>query len=157
MECHTIHHFSIKRFFPKHPTRTLHCEKTKFWIHLKTNCWWYITLSHSFSKFLLGNIEVVDIGCMMFAVVELHNLSRDYGLKSIVVIRKVWQCVLASETKINISFVFFHFFVPGILKHFCLKLNFYPYSLLPHVGKLKNWNFKVLAPNFLPRLNCVVH
>lgn len=56
-----------------------------------------LTLGQCLLIFLLSDIEVVDICCMVLAVVQLHDLSTDVRLKSTIVIREVRECVLLSR------------------------------------------------------------
>ena len=73
---------------------------------METNCSCDITLGQGLGEFLLGSIEIVDVGCVMFAVMELHNFGTDDWLKSIVGIRKLWQSVFDCSAE-KISFYIF--------------------------------------------------
>lgn len=52
------------------------------------------TLCQRFLVFLLCNVEVVDIGGMVLAVVQLHDLCVDVGLQGAIVICQIRECVL---------------------------------------------------------------
>ena len=45
---------------------------------------WDVILCNSISKLLLDHIEVVDIGLVVLAVVDLHNLRRDHLSRGII-------------------------------------------------------------------------
>ena len=67
---------------------------------LETNGRGYVGLGHSLGQFLLGDIEIVDVGCVVFAVVELHYLGTYHRLQGIVVVGKVGQSVLVPRAEI---------------------------------------------------------
>ena len=58
-----------------------------------------IILGHGLGQLLLRHVEVVDVGLMMLAVVELHDLGTDDGLQCVVVVGEVRQTVLAAHTE----------------------------------------------------------
>lgn len=58
--------------------------------------WFVLTLGQSLLIFLLRDIEVVDICCMVLAVMKLHNLSTDVRLKCTIVVCEVRESVLLS-------------------------------------------------------------
>ena len=64
-----------------------------------------IVLGHGLRQLLLGHVEVVDVGLVMLAVVELHDLGADDGLQGIVIVGKVGQAVLATHTEIMSSII----------------------------------------------------
>lgn len=45
---------------------------------------WTLTLGLSLLKLVTGHVQVVDVGCVMLGVVELHDLGRDDRLQSAV-------------------------------------------------------------------------
>ena len=55
------------------------------------------TLCKSFLVLVLRNVEVVDIGGVMLAVVQLHYLCVDVGLQGSIVIGQIRQRVLLSD------------------------------------------------------------
>ena len=63
---------------------------------METNHRGHVFLSDSLSQLLLSNVEVVDVGGVVLAVVELHDLGADDRLQGVVVVGKVGQAVLPS-------------------------------------------------------------
>ena len=57
-----------------------------------------VVLGHRLRQLLLGHVEIVDVGGVVLAVVQLHDLGADDGLQGVVVVWKVWQAVLGSHT-----------------------------------------------------------
>ena len=60
-----------------------------------------LTLVLSFGQLLLGNVEIVHIGGVVFGMMQLHNLSRDDRFQRIVVVGKVGQSVFATRVDQN--------------------------------------------------------
>ena len=63
---------------------------------METNHRGDVLLGHGLGQLLLGHVEVVDVGGVVLAVVELHDLRADDGLQGVVVVGKVGQAVLPS-------------------------------------------------------------
>merc|ERR1719333_2080570 len=63
---------------------------------METNHRGHVVLGDSLGRLLLGNVEVVDVGGVVLAVVELHDLGADDRLQGVVVVGKVGQAVLPS-------------------------------------------------------------
>ena len=61
-----------------------------------------VVLGHRLRQLLLGHVEVVDVGGVVLAVVQLHDLRADDRLQRVVVIGQVGQRVLAADTE-NVS------------------------------------------------------
>ena len=61
---------------------------------METNHRGHVVLGHSFGQLLLGHVEVVDVGGVVLAVVELHDLGADDRLQGVVVVGQVGQAVL---------------------------------------------------------------
>merc|ERR1719422_1463919 len=55
-----------------------------------------VVLGHSIRQLLLDHVEVVHVGLVVLAVVDLHNLGGDHWLQSVVVVRKIRQGVLSA-------------------------------------------------------------
>ena len=66
---------------------------------LEANSRGHIMLGHSLGQLLLGNIEVVDVCGVVFAVVKLHYLRTYHRLQCVVVIGQVREAVLATGTE----------------------------------------------------------
>merc|ERR1719384_2010763 len=64
---------------------------------IQTNHCRDVILSDSLSQLLLGNVEVVNVGGVVLAVVELHDLGADDRLQGVVVVGKVGEAVLPSH------------------------------------------------------------
>ena len=63
----------------------------------------HVALGRGLGELLLGHVEVVDVGCVVLAVVQLHDLGADDRLQRVVVIGQVGQRVLAADTENPIS------------------------------------------------------
>ena len=59
----------------------------------------HVALGRGLGELLLGHVEVVDVGGVMLAVVQLHDLGADDRLQRVVVIGQVGQRVLAADTE----------------------------------------------------------
>ena len=64
---------------------------------METNHRGHVVLSDSLGQLLLRHIEVVDVGGVVLAVVELHDLGADDRLQGVVVVGKVGEAVLPSH------------------------------------------------------------
>ena len=61
---------------------------------METNHRGHVVLGDSLGQLLLGNVEVVNVGGVVLAVVELHDLGADDRLQGVVVVGKVGEAVL---------------------------------------------------------------
>ena len=59
----------------------------------------HVALGRGLGELLLGHVEVVDVGGVVLAVVQLHDLGADDRLQRVVVIGQVGQRVLAADTE----------------------------------------------------------
>ena len=60
-----------------------------------------LTFGHSLGEFLLGDVQICDVGVVVLRVMQLHDLSGDDRLQRVVVVRQVWKGVLGSVKGCN--------------------------------------------------------
>lgn len=53
-----------------------------------------VTFRNSLFHLLLGDVQIVHVGCVMFRMMQLHNLSAYDWFQGLVIVGQIGKCVL---------------------------------------------------------------